>query len=87
MESELKYIKSLKKAWTNKTNIFKDVHKQQQDSCHYFCNWLGVLDKPVIVDDSNDNAIAKWVAANLDIIPFVDSPSNKQTFGPEEVAK
>lgn len=45
---------------------------------------MDALDKPVIVDksDSNDNAIAKLVAANLEYLLFVVSIGNKLFSGP-----
>lgn len=40
---------------------------------------MGVLDEPVIVNDSDDNAIAKWVATNPEFVLFVEPIGNTRS--------
>lgn len=89
MELELKYIQDLEEAWAKEANILKTVRKQQQLICHDLCDCLDALDKPVVVDKSNsndDNAIAKWVAANPEYPPPVALIGNKRSSSPAVAA-
>lgn len=82
IESELKYIKSLEKARAKEASILKALRKQQRDIRHDFRDRSGALDEPVMVDDSDEDAIAEWVTTNPEIVPPVEPAGNKQTSGP-----
>ena len=86
MESELKYIKSLEEARGKEASILKAVRKQQRDIRHDFRDQSVALDEPVMVDDSDEDAIAEWVTANPEVVPPVEPAGNKQTSGPGAAA-
>lgn len=86
MESELKYIKSLEEARAKEASILNAVRKQQRDIRHDLRDRSGTLDEPVIVDDSDDDAITEWVAANPEFVPSTEPAGSKQTSGPRAAA-
>lgn len=65
LESDLKYFKRLEETRAKEASILMAIWKQQQDLRHEVCNWSYALDKPITVN-SNDDAIIKWMCANLD---------------------
>lgn len=55
IESELKYIKKFEKVQAREAIIFRAMYKQQWLIGHNLCNYLDVLNKFVISNNSNSN--------------------------------
>lgn len=78
MEQELKYIKGLEVARAKEASILKAVRDQQRQIRHEVCDRTEAMDEPVVVDDSDDGLISKWVVGNPEVVLPVEPADDKQ---------
>lgn len=85
MKQELKYIQSLEVARAKEASILKAVRDQQRTICHQVRARTEALEEPIMVEDSNNNAVQEWSAENPDLIHSIESSGNKPLSIPKPI--
>lgn len=70
MEEEFKYIQTLKVAQKKESTIFQASREQQQAIWYRVCVCTETLDKPIIINNFDNEKAFEWAMQNSDIMHF-----------------
>ena len=68
IEGKLKYIQTLNVTQKKESSIVKDVQEQQRKIWPQVCTCTEVLDKPIMIHNSDNKVAPKWVIQNPVIV-------------------
>lgn len=79
MEQEIRYVESLEVARADEARTLKAVRDKEREIRHQLRDRTDALDKPIIVDDSDEDGMNEWAAGDQKVVKSVNPAGYKQS--------